>query len=381
MSVRRLEALTALFALGFVAACGVSSGVTTADATADALRARDAGHDARRPDAGRDAVSAPFDAGVDAPTDAPLATVALVRLANWSPDAPGIDFCISPHGSLAWGSPVLLARLGPGSLGNLVINDAELSKDAGKPPVPDAGRDARVDAKESDAAPDAGVDTGVRFLRMSPYVALTPGDYDVRVVTAGSTDCSAPLLPEIDDLPALVAGAVDTLAAVGDTVDEGTDPGLSLAFLPDDTSVAASSAALRFVNAVPSVIEVTLASGTIATATVTPYLSAVQFGGAGVDTDAGPLDANNYLSTAPITDQVWSLINANGGVTTLVTVQGAGVALGQLATVVAVGGESGPGQNDIGVLLCTDQPPIVAGETASCTLLQTAALPVCGGGC
>jgi hypothetical protein len=227
-----------------------------------------------------------------------------------------------------------------------------------------------------DATSDAAEATGVLFPGVSPYVSLAAGEYDVRIVTAGSTDCTAPLFPDVDDLPALRAGTVDTFAAVGDTVDQGTDPSLGLSVLPDDTLVPAPSVALRFVNAVPSVIEVTFASGQISLGSAVPYLSAAQFGNAGVDTDAGALDSNDYLVIPPMEAPVWSLINANGGTTTLVTVKGASLPAGQLATVVAIGGESGASQFDIGILVCLDTPPIVAGETASCDLLQEASQPV-----
>jgi hypothetical protein len=378
----------AVATLAIVTACSSKGAGGAVDAAAEASRSTDASvdapHDARHEpehDAARDAgIDAVLDAGIDAPAaDVSTATTALVRLANWSPDAPGLDFCVAPEGTSLWSAPVLAAQLGHRELGKLSVDNAGL--DAGRPvmPKPDAGNDAHAPEDARADARDAGeVDEGVLFLRLSPYVALTPGAYDLSLVAAGSPDCTKPLF-EIDDLPALTAGSVQTLAAVGDTVDEGADPALSVSLLPDDTTVAAGSAALRFINAVPSVIEVTFASGTVAMATAMPYLSAAQFGAAAVDTDAGALDTNDYLTIPPVASQVWSLINANGGTTTLVAVEGAGLPAGHLATVVGVGGESGPDQKDIGILVCTDQPPIVAGETARCVLFEEAMLPVCDG--
>jgi hypothetical protein len=53
------------------------------------------------------------------------------------------------------------------------------------------------------------------------------------------------------------------------------------------------------------------------------------------------------------------------------------VPAGRLATVVAVGGESGPDEGAVGILVCTDSPPIVAGETATCELFEAYPDPVC----
>jgi len=408
------KSLTLLLGASILLPIGCSSGGPSARSAADgatdapivdaSLHEHEAGRDA--PGDGthaRDARDAASDT-VDAPGDAPIPTTALVRLANWSPDAPGLDFCVAPHGTGLWTGPLLASNVGHAVIGRLILTDAGLPVDASHASHdatastdardlvdsggPDAGAHDGASTSDSGAhdarladANDASTPTGVIFPRVSPYVALSPGQVDVRVVAGGSPDCAAAVLPEIDDLPALRAGDVDTFAAVGDTIAQGTDPGVTLALLPDDTRVAASSVGLRFVNAVPSVIEVTLASGTIAKGTSMAYLSGAQFGAAGVDTDAAPLDPNAYLMTAPIHDQIWSLINANGGIATLVAVEGVNVPAGSLATVVGIGGESGPGESAIGILLCIDTPPIVAGEAAACDLFEEASQPVFCAGC
>lgn len=322
---------------------------------------------------------------VDAsPLDALTTTSALVRLANWSPDAYGIDFCVSPHASATWSGPLLGAALGNTVVGRVTITDAAVVIDSSTPHLRDSGNAAQ-DASDSgaDATSDAGVhdgssahdgaqgpQTGVIFPRVSPYLSLSPGQYDLRVVAAGSPDCTVPLFAEVDDLAALRAGAVVTFAAVGDAIDQGSDPALSLAILGDDTMVASTAVSMRFVNAIPSVTGVTFLSGTIATGNAVPYFSATQFGAAGIDTDAGAVDSNGYVTIAPITTKIWSLVNANGGVATLVGVENVSVPAARLATVVGIGGESGANAAAIGILLCTDEAPIVAGETASCDLFQ-----------
>jgi hypothetical protein len=375
----------ALLAVAGVAACSSETPRVTGapDASSDGFvhvkdaardSSGDAGHDATIPETG---------------ADVSLPTVALIRLANWSPDAPGIDFCVAPRGTASWIGPVLATTLGAtGALGNLSVIDAGIPFDAGT--MRDAGGDAadarvgppdaQVDAGDGGAdapgggdsavAPDGGGGAaGVFFPRVSPYVSLTPGEYDVRVVTAGATDCSAPVAPDTDDLPALRAGLTETFAVVGDTMVQGSDPSLTLVAFSDDTSVAPTHLALRFINALPSVTQVSFVSGTVTTTTVKPYLSAALFGGAGVETDAGVIDSNDYLLTLPIANAVWSLVGSRGTVT-LAEAYGANIPAGRLATVVAVGGESGPLQQDVGILLCTDVPPIISGETASCELFE-----------
>jgi hypothetical protein len=406
----------AALAAGTVVACS-SSSTGSPDATPDAVAEAAADGPRHIHDAGRDSARDAF--VVEAGADVILPTAATVRLANWSPDAPGLDFCIAPHGTGAWSGPVLAQALGGStSLGAVTVLDAGIPFDAHLAAPQDAGADASLDGQadatldaleagadaadagasaldggrdgsRGDAGTDAGDATtavdgggsqlGVLFPGISPYVSVAPGAYDFRVVASAALGCGVPdaLFPDTSDLPPLVAGTVETLAVVGDTTDQGTDPSDALVAFPDDTTVSSSQVALRFVNAVPSVVGVTFASGTITTATAVPYLSAAQFGGAGVDTDAGALDSNDYLLTAPISNAIWSLIDANGGTTTLVAVEGASVHAGRLATVVAVGGESGANLGSVGILLCTDTPPIVAGETATCELYEADDDPVC----
>jgi hypothetical protein len=393
-----------------VAGCSSSGGGTPGDGGREAT-ARDATRDARLSDQSVDTA--------EATADVSNATLALVRLANWSPDAPGVDFCLAPHGSSLWSGPVLSGALGVAALGTVTVVDAGIPTDSGAQPhdagAPDAGldagahdtgldaaADARADsAAEASAPPDAGlVDgpadasddshpaAGVPFPRISPYVSVSPGEYDVRVVAAQANDCATPLFNDTNDLPTLTAGAVVTLASVGDFNDQGADPPIGLVSFADDTSVPSQRVLLRFINAVPSVIETSLGTGRIKTGNFTSLVAAAQFGEVGADPfDGGVFAANDYLTLPPESGRsdggiaVWSVVNANGGVTELLAVEGVSIPAGRLATAVTIGGESGPTETDIGLLLCVDQPPIVAGETATCTLLEGSVLtaPVCPG--
>lgn len=278
--------------------------------------ATDAGRETTTPDARADSTS--VDTGVDAtkPYDGPLPTSVLVRLANLSPDAPGVDFCIAPHATGLWTGPMLSAALGPDALGNVTVVDAGVvvdsggkfrdsgthdassgTHDAGTPTdarsdvgaAHDAATDATLDgsrdapaeahplvdsaasdAQSSDAGDGGSGAAGVPFPRVSPYLSLNPGVYDVLIVAASTGSCTTPLFTDTTDLAGLVAGDTLTLATVGDFVDQGADPAMGLVLLHDDTNARSASAGLRFVNAVPSVIETTLGSGQSAPPTSAP---------------------------------------------------------------------------------------------------------------
>jgi len=109
------------------------------------------------------------------------------RIAQLSPDLPPIDFCVALHGTATFRGPLLAALA---------------------------------------ASPGAGdaATTGLSYAQVSAYFAVTPGQYDLRIVAAGAADCSvaliqmstgaaeagagvdagvncAPVLPEITDCP------------------------------------------------------------------------------------------------------------------------------------------------------------------------------------
>lgn len=303
----------------------------------------------------------------------------LLRLGNWSPDGPGLDLCLAPHGSSLWSGPLLASAFGTGVLGALVVVDEKGSGDGGvrldgAPGIQEAGGDAMADADSfadgggSDAPRfEAGAAVGVTFPRLSPYLQLEAGQYDVRVVLGGAPDCTAPVLADRTDFAPIVAGSRTTLAVVGEFAVQGTDSSAGLIAIPDDAEGLVGQARVRLINAVPSVTQVSLVDLGIH---FDALVSDVPFGAVGVDTDAGLLDSNDYLATAPTTDATWFLINGNGTNTVLAGVYRVVVPAGQLTTVVAVGGASGPTGHSIGVLLCNDAPPIGPGEYAACTLIE-----------
>jgi len=319
-------------------------------------------------DGSADRYAAP-EAGADAARDAALPSTALVRLANWSPDTPGVDFCLAEHGSLVWTGPLLLQSLGAGVLDLVTVAGATPAEAGPRPDAPlmhdaehdtgETGRDATSEAAEQ---PISG---GVLFPGISPYVSISPGEYDVRVVVGGASDCLMPLFDAVTDLAPFLAGGHTTFATVGDLNDKGTDPAITLVALPDDTRIANGRARLRFVNAVPGATNVSLVA---LDAQLSPLISAT-FGAVGIDTDAGALDSNDYVSITPVEHATWFVLDYRGMNPILVSAYDVNVPDGILATVAAIGGESGTTATAAGLLLCVDRPPIDVGESASCTLL------------
>jgi hypothetical protein len=152
-------------------------------------------------------------------------TVAGLRVANWSPDAPAVDFCLAPHGTSAFRGPIVISGSG-----------------------------------------DAGA---LDFPKVSAYSYVPPGVYDVRIVVAApGVDCSLGGLLVRDMViggdAGLAAGTTTTLALVGMAHSPGDDSGVELQFLPlsDDPVGPAPTMpldggpgsgrfAVRFVHAAP----------------------------------------------------------------------------------------------------------------------------------
>lgn len=183
--------------------------------------------------------SASDDAGPDATMDA--APSAFIRLANWTPDAPsaGFDACLAPDGTTSWIGPVLAQNFPPGSLGQ-------------------------------------GGANGLQFPNVTQYFGVAPGQYSVQIIAAGSTDCTAGLLPTTD-LPGLVLNAHTTIATVGDVNPRGNDTGLKIAVFFDDTTAPADAAAVRIINTIPSVAYLDFGTGTLAGQNFAPLVTGAAF--------------------------------------------------------------------------------------------------------
>lgn len=136
---------------------------------------------------------------------------ALLRFANWAPDAPAIDVCIAPHGTGSFEGP-LVANL---------------------------------------AAQTSSPTTSLSFPLVSAYVYVAPGAYDVRFVVAGAGNCATGITSDATMLAAVPAKGAATIALMGvANVNGGTDPALRVTLLRDE--LVSSSLLMRFINAAPA---------------------------------------------------------------------------------------------------------------------------------
>jgi hypothetical protein len=208
------------------AACG--NGDDTFVLPPPPTKVADGGSDATVvPDADADDAS-PADAGSDAVT----VSSALVRVANWSANAPPVDFCLAPHGTGAFQRPALAALV----------------------------------AALDDAGGDAGL-TGVPFPQASAYFPVPPGPYDARLVVGGASDCSAKLVDDATDLPAFAPGQPATVALIGSLgADGGVTPLTVVGFADDSTTKTDGGIGVRAINAVTGLHTINLELGTLAAA-------------------------------------------------------------------------------------------------------------------
>ncbi|MGA7118736.1 MAG: DUF4397 domain-containing protein [Polyangiaceae bacterium] len=290
---------------------GTSSAPTPEASSPDAAASGASTPDASSPGTFADGASS--DSGSAAPD---AGSSALVRVAHLSPDAPAVDFCIAAHGTTSFSGPVLKG---------------------------------------------ASLTAGISYPSVTEYLPVPPGQYDVRLVAPNAADCSTSLagLPDFKSLPALPANASVTIAAEGQvSADAGVPFGLT-AYV-DDATAPAGKASLRFVHASPGTPPVDV--GTSAGATFSAVFSDVAFGA--VAAAAGPIDANGYLQTAPLSDVELSA-RAHGAQTDVLVIPSASLPAGAVATAFAIG-KLGNTKTPLEVLLCVDNAAPTAG-LSSCS--------------
>jgi hypothetical protein len=317
--------------VAFACACVPSSGGSACGPASADLDAGDEPESGAR-DALVDALEA---AGMDDVPDSPPegamldAPTSFLRFANWSPDAPAVDFCVARHGSGAF-------------IGPLVAGLAS-SEDAGS--------------------------AGLTYPLVSAYSGAASGPYDVRVVVAGSGSCGVGIRPDTTTLSPLVAGSSATVALVGDEAPSGGDPGLRVVSFPDDRASTTPLVQVRFINAAPSVGEADLLESTATSATAPPprgsfvtIFEGVAFGTAGgqgpVETEAGGdaavVDPNGYEVIAPETQVVLGAraTGISGTAKDLVDTPPVSELAGNVMTVVLLGRSGSPTTQS--VLECAD---------------------------
>jgi hypothetical protein len=308
--------------------------------------------------------AAPVEAGkpmdvteeADAIPEATVIPQTRMRFALWSPDAPSVDFCVAPIAS----KPDAGAADSSG-----VGSDAA---EAWQGPL--IGQEAtRVDGG-IEAVFDGETLSGLSFPQASAYFDLPAGSYAVRLVLAGASDCSMPVLGnDAMGLPAFKAGASTTVAVVGDYQQAATDPTIEVVAFADDTSGTGGSIRLRFINAVPSVSSLDLGVGTIGSPGFHELFSGVLYGRAGTASDAGKVDVNGYVTTSTLNDAILSAISASPDAGALVLAGGATVPAGSVATIAAVGGKSGGTPPLPELSLCLDTATPVGFVFAHCSVL------------
>ncbi len=152
-----------------------------------------------------------------------------------------------------------------------------------------------------------GGPNGIQFSAVSAYFPVPPGQYDLQLVDAGASSCATGLIPTTHGLPALVENGFATLATVGDVDPTDAAASLTVVGFLDDATVQGGQAALRVINALPSVAHIDLGTGSLAAGTFSAIVTDVAFGAASTfAADGGPTDPDGYATTAPVTSVVFS---------------------------------------------------------------------------
>ena len=268
-----------------------------------------------------DATTGPADA------EPPPLPFALVRVANWSPDAPGIDFCLAPHGTTAFAGPLLRTQ------------------------------SALLDA----AAPL------LAYPAVSAYFEVSPGQYDVRAVVGGATDCAVGIGPDLPSSTPLGIGTFATLALLG----RGPSKRALAMFV--DEGVSSGKVALRFINGAPAVGAADFGTGTAAG--FKPIFKSVSFGAAGTVPDAGGVDgglfadSHGYAVVSALSAATLSA-RATGAATDAIVAHTVTIAAGAVITTALLEGlaPSGDGGVSFQLLECVDNAASV-GIPGSCAVL------------
>jgi hypothetical protein len=198
---------------------------------------------------------------------------------------------------------------------------------------------------------DAGA-SGVQFPMVTEYVPVAPGTYDLQLIMAGSSDCTSGVIPTTMGLPSLITGARVTFAVIGDVRPTNRDARQKVAAFFDDGTAPNGVAALRVINAVPSVGAMDVTETGAGGESLTSFTN-VPFGSVGsMVTDGGSPDPNGYSSVSPATN-VGFVALAPGGTASIATASGVTLAAGAVVTLAAIDGENGSGRPPR-FLMCTD---------------------------
>jgi hypothetical protein len=269
-----------------------------------------------------------------------------IRVANWSPDAPPIDFCVAPHATEQFQGPMIAALLQAQA-------DADITDDAGTP--------------------------GIAFPQVSSYFYFSPGQYDARVVAAGSPDCNVGVLsPDDTNLLPSTVGTMTTLAFIGMVSPAQGEPSILISSFHDDYvttfgDTGVPEVPLRFINASPSTPSMTCGSGKLADMSFEQFVAGVPFGYAGTQQEATttefvtPLspymvDGNGFVQLGQLKALTLS-VHAFKAKTDLAVAPSLTVPPGIVVTVVAVGDQQ------VQLVECLDTAG-AAGLVSSCSVVS-----------
>lgn len=263
-----------------------------------------------------------------------------VRVANWVPDAPPLDVCIAPSGSGFPGAPLMASFL--------------TALDAG-------------------GVEDGGNPAGLAFQQVSSYVNVPAGQYDVRLVAAGSTDCSSPIGSDLTGVSPLLFNTFNTLAILGELAPVAGAPSLRAVLYGDDRNAPASNdpsapyVGVRFINAGPNVPSADI--GSYDNGIYGVNVPGVAFGASSASSTVA--DRNGYVRTLPMAAGQDIAVRASddyAGLGQVVTTALESVAGGAVATIALVAPV--PGVADAGAT--SD-----AGADAGATYAPVGSLVVC----
>ncbi len=276
------------------------------------------------------------DAAVDASSDAtstPATPSSFIRLADWTPDAPsaGFDACLTPDGTTNWIGPLLAQTFPPGSLGQ-------------------------------------GGANGLQFPNVTQYFGVAPGEYDIQIIAAGSTDCTTGLLPQTD-LPTLSLNAHTTIATVGDVNPRGNDTGLKVAVFFDDETPPSDAAAVRIINTIPSVAYLDFGTGSLMAQNFVPLVTGAGFGVVGVNlTGGGMAGITGYFNVPPATNAQFSVHATGTNLMDTATATHVTLAAKSVSTMAVINGSNGgfPPQ----IMVCTDSAKPLDDQTPCMVFAQ-----------
>ncbi len=242
-----------------------------------------------------------------------------LRLGQFSPDTPSVDFCLAPAGTGAFTGPILK---------------------------------------------EYGIAAGLAYGQVTTYLPLDPASYDVRIVAGEAPTCAASLL-DVTDLPAVPPNGYVTAALVGLTA---APPALEVRFFADEHGTSPGKANVRFLHAAPG--QAAVSAGLLSGNAFTADFENVAYPTFATESalPPGSLDSRGYVSTSPILNGVFEVQVASSA-TVLGSVPNVNAAAGKVLSLFLVGLPSGTPA--LAGLVCADlDPPVGAFTNCSTSALS-----------